>query len=254
MPWLREFDIFIPIECNTRYLCEFVTMGGRMSQIDPGARPADAGQSQGPKADREDPKADRFGMILFLSGLFAAASLASLPFSVVYLASRQAAYTDVLFPLLLVAGVVALVLVVAVLVGLFKRMGLTNPAHPLGLPNGSISAIIALMLILVFAMLSVLVQVNLAPDERQISELTPAQVDQLPGAEILARSCAAGRCTISRRVEKTSAQVDIGKQLVTTVSTLVVAISAFYFGSVQSNGGGSRLRQREPDAARNREI
>jgi hypothetical protein len=141
-------------------------------------------------------------MILFLSGLFAAAALASLPFSVVYLASKQAAYTDVLFPLLLVAGVVALVLVVAVLVGLFKRMGLTNAAYPLGLPNGSISAIIALMLILVFAMLSVLVQVNLTPDEREIGDLTQAQVDQLPASEILSRTCVDGRCTISRRVEK----------------------------------------------------
>ena len=100
--------------------------GGCMSQLDPDAPRTDVQRDGAPKADR-------FGMILFLSGLFAAAALASLPFSVVYLASKQAAYTDVLFPLLLVAGVVALVLVVAVLVGLFKRMGLTNAAYPLGL-------------------------------------------------------------------------------------------------------------------------
>ena len=106
------------------------------------------------------------------------------------------------------------------------------------------------MLILVFAMLSVLVQVNLTPDEREIGDLTQAQVDQLPASEILSRTCVDGRCTISRRVEKSSAQVDIGKQLVTTVSTLVVAISAFYFGSVQSGRAASRLGQRESAAVK----
>jgi hypothetical protein len=215
-----------------------------VSQIDPPGTPTD-------RPPRGQPVGSRFGLILFFSGLFAAAAIASLPFSVVYMASRQAAYTDVLFPLLLVAGVVALILVVAVLVGLFKRMDLTNSSYPLGLPNGSISAIIALMLILVFAMLSVLVQVNLAPDERQVEGLTQRQVDQLPAAEILSRACGAdGRCTIARRIEKSSSQVDIGKQLVTTVSTLVVAISAFYFGTLQSEGVASRLQRRESDATR----
>jgi hypothetical protein len=214
-----------------------------MSQLDPDAPRTDV-QRDG------DPKADRFGMILFLSGLFAAAALASLPFSVVYLASKQAAYTDVLFPLLLVAGVVALVLVVAVLVGLFKRMGLTNAAYPLGLPNGSISAIIALMLILVFAMLSVLVQVNLTPDERDrgfdAGTSRPASSLGNPVTNL----CGWPVHNLAESREESSAQVDIGKQLVTTVSTLVVAISAFYFGSVQSGRAASRLGQRESDAVK----
>ncbi|HJT94719.1 MAG TPA: hypothetical protein VJ777_22750 [Mycobacterium sp.] len=190
-------------------------------------------------------KSERFGLMLFLSGLFGAASIASLPFFVSFLNTKGAAYTEVLFPLVLVAGVVALILVMAVLIGLFKRMGLTNEVHALGLPSGSISAIIALMLILVFAMLSVLIQANIGYDLRNIPDLTPEQANQIAGTDILGKTCtttttsATGAtqetfCTVVRKVDKSPATVDIGKQLVTTVSTLVVAISAFYFGSAQT--------------------
>jgi hypothetical protein len=213
-----------------------------MSQLDPDAPRTDV-QRDG------DPKADRFGMILFLSGLFAAAALASLPFSVVYLASKQAAYTDVLFPLLLVAGVVALVLVVAVLVGLFKRMGLTNAAYPLGLPNGSISAIIALMLILVFAMLSVLVQVNLTPDERDRGFDAGTSRPASSLGNPVTNMCGWPVHNLAESREESSAQVDIGKQLVTTVSTLVVAISAFSLARF-SGRAASRRGQRESDAVK----
>lgn len=192
-------------------------------------------------------EAKSFGRILFVSGLLGAAAIASIPFTVWYLYSKNVGYTDVVFPFILVAGVVALVLVLAVLVGLFKRMGLTDSRFALGLPNGSISAIIALMLILVFAMLSVLVQVNVGYEVRRVT-VTLSQADQIPGAEILSRNCGSILCDIDRRVEKSPAAIDIGKQLVTTVSTLVVAISAFYFGSAQTATAAQRLVQAGKDA------
>jgi amino acid transporter len=188
-------------------------------------------------------EARSFGRILFLSGLFAFITILALPFAVAYLASQQAAYTDVLFPLLLITGVVSLLLAIAVLVGLYSRMHLTDRQHALGLPSGSISAILALMLILVFAMLSVLVLINLSYDVRTLTGLTSAQVNEIPAGDILRKECrTVDDCTIDRKVEKSRAAEDIGKQLVTTASTLVVAISAFYFGAAQS---GRRRQRRE---------
>lgn len=198
------------------------------------------------RLQRDQMEAKSFGRILFLSGLLGAAAIASIPFAVSFLYQRNVGYTDVIFPLILVAGVVALVLVLAVLVGLFKRMGLTDSRYALGLPSGSISAIIALMLILVFAMLSVLVQVNVGYDIRVVT-VTRAQADQISGVEVLARSCTGDVCTVERRLEKSPASVDIGKQLVTTVSTLVVAISAFYFGSVQTANAARRIAHPEDE-------
>lgn len=197
---------------------------------------------------RQEVEGKSTGRILFFSGLFSALAIGSLPFFVVYLTKRNAAYTDVLFPLLLVAGVVALVLVIAVLVGLFQKMGLTDDRYALALPSGSISAIIALMLILVFAMLSVLVQVNIGYEIRTIGNLSAQQADQIPLAEVAGRQCPTpDNCTIDRKIEKSPAAVDIGKQLVTTVSTLVVAISAFYFGSVQTATAAQRITERSSD-------
>ena len=194
-------------------------------------------------------KSRHVGVFLFFCGLFAALALGSLPFIVAYLSNQNAAYTDVVFPLLLVAGVCTLVLVIAVLVGIFQLLDLTDRRYALGLPNGSISAIIALMLILVFAMLSVLVQINMDPSIRTIRDLTQSQVDQLPASEIIYKECSAeGRCLVDRLVPRSAATVDIGKQLVTTVSTLVVAISAFYFGSVQTASVASKLRRTDDDS------
>ena len=101
-------------------------------------------------------------------------------------------------PLLLIAGVVIFLSALAALVVIFVRNGLSNRNYALGLPDGSIRAIIALSLILLFAILAVFLYIGQG-----------------------------GFGT----TQPTAAQTDIAKQLVTTLSTLVVAIASFYFGS-----------------------
>jgi hypothetical protein len=96
--------------------------------------------------------------------------------------------------ILLIAGVIALLLALAVVAVFFHGLALNDKGEPLGLPTGSIRSVIALALILIFAIMSVYLFSQLD------TTVTPAQAD-------------------------------IAKQLITTVSTLVVAISAFYFGS-----------------------
>ena len=103
--------------------------------------------------------------------------------------------SDVELPLELIASVLALVGAIAFLVIIFNQLDLTTPNEALGLPDGSIRAILAVSLIFLFLIMSVFLY---------------AQVN------------AAG---------KDSAGLDIAKQLVTTVATLAVSVAGFYFGT-----------------------
>lgn len=102
-------------------------------------------------------------------------------------------------PLLLITGIVVFLGALASLVVIFRRQGLANRDYALGLPDGSIRAIIALSLILLFAILAVFLYI--------------------------------GQGGFGTDTQPTDAQTDMAKQLVTTLSTLVVAIASFYFGS-----------------------
>jgi len=77
----------------------------------------------------------------------------------------------------------------------FHGLQLNDKTEALGLPRGSIRAFIAIALILIFAIMSIYLYTAMSTGKG------------------------------------TPASADLAKQLVTTVSTLVVAISAFYFGS-----------------------
>jgi uncharacterized membrane protein YgcG len=95
--------------------------------------------------------------------------------------------------ILLTSGVIGLLFALAVVAVFFNGLALTDREEALGLPKGSVRAVIALALILIFAVLSVY---------------------------------------LYSTIDSTNApKADIAKQLITTVSTLVVAISSFYFGS-----------------------
>jgi hypothetical protein len=105
----------------------------------------------------------------------------------------------VALPLLLITGIVVFLGALASLVVIFRRQGLANRDFALGLPDGSIRAIIALSLILLFAILAVFLYI--------------------------------GQGGFGTDSQPTDGQTDMAKQLVTTLSTLVVAIASFYFGS-----------------------
>jgi hypothetical protein len=78
----------------------------------------------------------------------------------------------------------------------FALLGLADPQQALGLPEGSIRAMIALFLIMIFVTFGL----------------------------YLFRAIASGTAT-------NQDAVDVAKQLITTVGTLVVAVAGFYFGS-----------------------
>lgn len=97
-------------------------------------------------------------------------------------------------PIIIITGVVFLLTVLGLLTYSFSALGLANRDEALGLPSGSVRAVIAIMLLVIFAIVAIYVF-----------------------SVVFASNEAAG--------------IDLGKQLVTLIGTLVTAVASFYFGS-----------------------
>jgi hypothetical protein len=78
---------------------------------------------------------------------------------------------------------------------------------------------------------------------RTLDGISRQTLDAIPAGQLLEvrPSDATGRFSVVVRNERPAASTDLAKQLVTTISTLVVAISSFYFGS-QSVESARRTR------------
>jgi hypothetical protein len=58
-------------------------------------------------------------------------------------------------PLVAICGVVVLITMLTIVTMTFKSLGLENPGQAMGLPEGSIRAVLALSLVVLFAILAV---------------------------------------------------------------------------------------------------
>jgi len=97
-------------------------------------------------------------------------------------------------PVIIITGVVFLLTVLGLLTYSFSALGLANRDEALGLPSGSVRAVIAIMLLVIFAIVSIYVfSVVFTKDPKE--------------------------------------GIDLGKQLITLIGTLVTAVASFYFGS-----------------------
>ena len=114
----------------------------------------------------------------------------------------------------------------------FTHYKLSSSEHALGLPDGSIRAMIALFLIVIFVMLSVYLF-------RQIAGETSAVLRGLSTAQVLELRDRIGSITqrpdslydVTIRAAVTPAGEQLGLQLITLLGTLVTAVASFYFGS-----------------------
>jgi hypothetical protein len=98
-------------------------------------------------------------------------------------------------PLIVIVGVIVLLVVIALVSFVFSVLGLSSKTEALGLPDGSVRSIIALMLLVLFAIVAL----------------------------YLYNSVGAAA--------KDSPALDVAKQLITLLGTLVTAVASFYFGS-----------------------
>jgi hypothetical protein len=142
--------------------------------------------------------------------------------------------------ILLVAGLVALTLLLYLGTVIHRTAGVGTSKSALGMPEGSIRALIALSLVLMFAIIGVTVlYAGMGTQEETVSSgITAAQIEDLENVQIIAISVvdpAASPGTetynVTVRPEISQAGHDFGLQLLTTVSTLVVAVAGFYFGT-----------------------
>jgi hypothetical protein len=132
------------------------------------------------------------------AGLFAGFLLIVVMLGFPFFFIIRSADFGIILPLLVVYGVVALLASLTVVAVVLAALNLSDPKGALGLPDGSVRALIALSLILIFTIVSVfLLWYPLA-----------------------------------------NAQSDLAKQILTTVSTLVVAVAGFYFGSRAAEARG----------------
>ena len=102
--------------------------------------------------------------------------------------------SEVELPLLVVGGVIALLATVGFLVVAFSFFTLHDAKEALGLPSGSIRALIAMMLLVIFAIFAV-----------YFFDRLLTKPEAIP--------------------------VDFAKQIITLVGTLLTAICSFYFGT-----------------------
>ena len=109
--------------------------------------------------------------------------------------------------LFIIAGVVCLLASLTITSVVISALNMGDRNQALGLPRGSVRALIALSLIIVFAMTSLSL----------FRELQGNRTKDEEGNWIL--------------IEPSEESVRFAQQILTTVSTLVVAVSSFYFGS-----------------------
>jgi hypothetical protein len=124
-------------------------------------------------------------------------------------------------PLLAIIGVMSLIIVLSCVAISFSSVDLADKTQALGLPNGSMRAVIAMSLILIFAIVVVFLYGTLT------------RIDKDSG----------------QPVEVPAAAQDFGKQLLVMLGTLITSVASFYFGT-QSVGGSQTRTVADPTLTR----
>ena len=132
-------------------------------------------------------------------------------------------------PLIVLFGVIAFLSVLTIASSVLSYYGLSTKFEALGLPSGSVRALIALSLILIFAIMVIFMSNNLNVIEKYefVGNSTTGNFTVVfEGKEYTAVN---GTLIILTRAS--DAAIDFSNQVLTTVSTLVVALAGFYFGT-----------------------
>ena len=140
-------------------------------------------------------------------------------------------------PVALIAGIVVLACTITVLLLVVARLGLASRDHELGLPAGSVRALLALTFVLLFFILAVFLFVNAKSlTEFQSTGLTQEQVDEIAPDRLVAVTAVDNPegptlYNVTQLVDDEEISGDLARQLVTLVGTLVASIASFYFGA-----------------------
>jgi hypothetical protein len=166
---------------------------------------------------------------------------------------------SVRLPFLVMAGLIALLGVLAAMAVAFKTIHLANQTEALGLPKGSVRAVIALSLILIFAVVTVYLFSDLSTCVEPAAEATaksgsaktttikPTVADTTATTTVVTSTTGTTTTGTTTAVTTTdpnkppsssdsqkaraSAAQDFAKQLLIMLGTLITSITSFYFGS-----------------------
>ena len=195
-----------------------------------------------------------------LLGLFAAGLIAVLGIVLTRLISSLGAVQESpgFLPMLAIGGVISLILVLTIVATIFSILGITNKTQAMGLPEGSIRAVIALSLIVLFAILSVFLYrgvseggplytiQHLSDDERAkfLSDrptIRDVQAVVVVDAKKEPIKNASGKLLydISYRGPPNPVGDDFAKQLLVLLGTLMTAITSFYLGAGTAQSAAS---------------
>lgn len=133
--------------------------------------------------------------------------------------------------LIAVASMLAILTIMAII---FKQMNLSDPTQALGLPEGSIRALIALLLLMMFVIFSIyLFRQVVGFDWEYRSGLTELQVNTFEPSDIFQKQGPIdGKYNVWLRIKDVnSAGEQFAQQIFTAMLTLVTAVSSFYFAS-----------------------
>jgi len=131
-------------------------------------------------------------------------------------------------------GVLLTLLIVAAFV--FQQLGLADPAQPLGLPEGSVRALIALFLIMIFVLFSIYLFRRVdAIAWDYFPMLTEEQVSVFNPSDLFKKKenpNAPGTYNVWIRIKEVdSATQQFATAIFTATLTLMTAVSSFYFAS-----------------------
>ncbi|HYM62924.1 MAG TPA: hypothetical protein VEZ11_18705, partial [Thermoanaerobaculia bacterium] len=136
-------------------------------------------------------------------------------------------------PVLAVVGVIGLFAAVTVVSVAFSIVGLSDATQALALPEGSVRAIIALALIVIFAITTIYL-FGTMPTKCSSAAVTGATTDTAEQAK-------ANAAAQQEQSKANAATQDFAKQLLVMLGTLITSVSSFYFGSssTKSARGGT---------------
>jgi len=151
---------------------------------------------------------------------------------------------EVALPILAISGVVFLLATLTVLAVSFSIFSMVDKTQAFALPEGSIRAVIALSLIVIFAILTVYLYTDISnPDLVAASNLTLEEKDRLVANGGVVTTSMTGQGDTARYtayfLNPDQGADDFAKQLLVMLGTLVTSIAAFYFGSRGAAAGAA---------------
>jgi hypothetical protein len=161
-----------------------------------------------------------------------------------YFVSTEKAGLEAYLPIIMIVGVVGLLLTLAAVVGIFAYFGLALRGEALGLPDGSVRAIIALSLVLLFGIVTIFMYSDLGKrgQVQTATDITAEQhktfLDRIPSPLIILDQQLTtpsdpkdAKFKITYRDVANPISEDFAKQLLVLLGTLVTSVASFYFGT-----------------------